>query len=511
MRVSITVNDELFVREVEARLLLVHFLRDDLGLTGTHWGCDTSNCGACVILYDGEPVKSCTVLAAMADGHDVRTVEDLEQGDVLDPVQQGFMECHGLQCGFCTPGMLMSARALLDRDPASHGPGGQGGHLRPDLPLHRLREDREVGPVGGRAPPGRPAMTEATEFRDIRGHGRMLRKEDRRFVRGKGRYCDDLQLKGMLHLAVLRSPVAHARLVSIDTSAAEAHPKVKAVVTGAMLAERGLAWMPTLSGDVQAVLATDKVRFQGQEVAFVVAEDRYAARDALELIDVEYDVLEPVVDVRHALDPEAPLIRDDIEGKNDNHCFDWETGNEAETAAVFARAEVTIEQEIVFPRVHPAPLETCGAVADYDRIEEKLTLTCTTQAPHVAPHAVRRLRRHPRAPHQDHLARHRRRLRQQGPDLSGLRVRDRRLDDHRSAGEVDRGPHREPDRQRLRPRLHHEGRDRRVAGRPDPRASAATSWPTTAPSTAPRRRCSSPAASSASSPAATTSRRRTAR
>ena len=131
----------------------------------------------------------------------------------------------------------------------------------------------------------------------------MLRKEDRRFVRGKGRFCDDIQLPGMLHLAVLRSPVAHARIVSIDTSAAEAHPKIKAVVTGAMLAERGLAWMPTLSGDVQAVLATDKVRFQGQEVAFVVAEDRYAARDALELIDVEYDVLAPVVDVRTAMDP----------------------------------------------------------------------------------------------------------------------------------------------------------------------------------------------------------------
>jgi aerobic carbon-monoxide dehydrogenase large subunit len=226
-------------------------------------------------------------------------------------------------------------------------------------------------------------MTEASETTEIRGHGRMLRKEDKRFVRGKGRYCDDLQLPGMLHLAVLRSPVAHARLVSIDTSAAEAHPKVKAVVTGAMLAERGLAWMPTLSGDVQAVLATDKVRFQGQEVAFVVAEDRYAARDALELIDVDYDVLQPVVDVRHALDPESPLIRDDVEGKTDNHCFDWETGDAAETAAVFARAEVTIEQEIVFPRVHPAPLETCGAVADYDRIEEKLTLTCTTQAPHI--------------------------------------------------------------------------------------------------------------------------------
>ena len=117
MEVTVTVNGEPVSRDVEARLLLVHFLRDELGLTGTHWGCDTSNCGSCVVLYDGEPVKSCTVLAAMASGHDVRTVEDLEYDGVLDPVQQGFMECHGLQCGFCTPGMMMTARALLDRDP----------------------------------------------------------------------------------------------------------------------------------------------------------------------------------------------------------------------------------------------------------------------------------------------------------------------------------------------------------------------------------------------------------
>ena len=172
-------------------------------------------------------------------------------------------------------------------------------------------------------------------------------------------------------------------MVRVDISAAEAHPKVRAVVTGAMLAERRLAWMPTLSGDVQAVLATDKVRFQGQEVAFVVADDRYAARDALELIDVEYDVLQPVVDVRRALDADAPLIRDDVDGKADNHCFDWETGDAEATRRAFDSADVTVEQEIVFPRVHPAPLETCAAVADYDRIDEKLTLWCTTQAPHA--------------------------------------------------------------------------------------------------------------------------------
>ena len=117
MQVAMTVNGTEVTRDVEPRLLLVHFLRDVLGLTGTHWGCDTSNCGTCVVLLDGEPVKSCTVLAAMAGGHEVRTVEGLERDGVLDPVQQGFMQCHGLQCGFCTPGMMLIARALLDRDP----------------------------------------------------------------------------------------------------------------------------------------------------------------------------------------------------------------------------------------------------------------------------------------------------------------------------------------------------------------------------------------------------------
>jgi carbon-monoxide dehydrogenase small subunit len=117
MEVTITVNGTTYTREVEPRLLLVHFLRQTLGLTGTHWGCDTSNCGTCVVWFDGKPVKSCTVLAAMADGHEIRTVEGLADGGELDPVQQGFIECHGLQCGFCTPGMLMTARALLDAEP----------------------------------------------------------------------------------------------------------------------------------------------------------------------------------------------------------------------------------------------------------------------------------------------------------------------------------------------------------------------------------------------------------
>jgi carbon-monoxide dehydrogenase small subunit len=117
IQVTVSVNDREYTREIEPRILLVHFLRDELGLTGTHWGCDTSNCGACVVLMDSEPVKSCTVLAATAAGHEISTVEGLEVDGVLDPVQQGFSEEHGLQCGFCTPGMMLTARALLDRNP----------------------------------------------------------------------------------------------------------------------------------------------------------------------------------------------------------------------------------------------------------------------------------------------------------------------------------------------------------------------------------------------------------
>lgn len=117
MQITVTVNGQAHTHDVEPRLLLVHFLRDTLGLTGTHWGCDTSNCGVCVVHLDGVPVKSCTVLAVMADGHEVTTVEGLANGAELDPVQRGFVACHGLQCGFCTPGMLLTARWLLDRNP----------------------------------------------------------------------------------------------------------------------------------------------------------------------------------------------------------------------------------------------------------------------------------------------------------------------------------------------------------------------------------------------------------
>jgi len=211
----------------------------------------------------------------------------------------------------------------------------------------------------------------------------IKRKEDDRFIRGKGNYLDDINLPGMLHMAIHRSPFAHARIKSINTDAAQAVPGVVAVVTGALLAQHKLAWMPTLSGDTQAVLATDKVRFQGQEVACVIANDPYVARDAAALVEVDYEVLQAVVTPQKALEPGAPLIRDEKEGQKDNHIYHWEAGDKAKTEEAFAKADRVVKLDTFYPRCHPSPLETCGIVADINPATGHATLYMTSQAPHA--------------------------------------------------------------------------------------------------------------------------------
>src|SRR6267143_2002921 len=211
----------------------------------------------------------------------------------------------------------------------------------------------------------------------------IKRKEDDRFIRGPGNYLDDIVLPGMLYMAIHRSPFAHARIKSISTDAASAVPGVVAVVTGALLEQHKLAWMPTLSGDTQAVLATDKVRYQGQEVACVIANDPYVARDAAQLIDVDYEVLKAVVDPHKALEPGAPLIRDEKKDQKDNHIYHWEAGDKAATEAAFKKADKVVSLETFYPRCHPAPLETCGIVADLNPVTGNATLYMTSQAPHA--------------------------------------------------------------------------------------------------------------------------------
>jgi carbon-monoxide dehydrogenase large subunit len=220
-----------------------------------------------------------------------------------------------------------------------------------------------------------------TELQGI-GHS-AKRKEDARLIRGRGNYIEDIVLPGMLHLELLRSPFAHARINSIDTSRALELPGVVAVVTGEDLAAHNLAWMPTLSGDTQAVLATDKVRFQGQEVAAVIAEDPYIAKDALELIEVDYEPLQAVITPQQALEGDAPLIRDDKEGQTSNHIYSWTAGDKEATDRAFSEADRIVELDTFYPRCHPAPLECCGCVADVDSATGKATIYMTSQAPHA--------------------------------------------------------------------------------------------------------------------------------
>ncbi|MFY7916305.1 MAG: aerobic carbon-monoxide dehydrogenase large subunit, partial [Rubrivivax sp.] len=219
-----------------------------------------------------------------------------------------------------------------------------------------------------------------------------LRKEDARFIQGKGNYVDDIKMPGMLHMDIVRSPLAHARIKKIDKTEALKVPGVIAVLTAEDLKPLKLHWMPTLAGDVAAVLADGKVHFQMQEVAVVIAEDRYAAADGVEAVLVEYDELPVVIDPYEALQPDAPVIREDLAGKTSgahgprehhNHIFTWDAGDKSAADAAFAAAPVTVKEHIFYPRVHPCPLETCGCVASFDPVRGELTTYMTSQAPHV--------------------------------------------------------------------------------------------------------------------------------
>src|SRR4029453_2134586 len=215
-------------------------------------------------------------------------------------------------------------------------------------------------------------MAATTETPDraaqLKGMGvSRLRKEDARFIRGRGTYVDDIKLPGMLHGALVRSPYAHARIRSIDKSKALAIPGVVAVLVADDLKPVKLDWMPTLGGDAQAVLADKKVCFQLQEVAMVIASDRYAAADGAGAAEVDYEELPAIVDPHKSMAADAPIIREDIADKTEvghgprthpNHIFTWEAGDRAGTDAVFANAAVTVREEILNPRVHPRPLAT---------------------------------------------------------------------------------------------------------------------------------------------------------
>ncbi|WP_415717427.1 aerobic carbon-monoxide dehydrogenase large subunit [Roseibium sp.] len=238
-------------------------------------------------------------------------------------------------------------------------------------------------------------MTPTREQREanLEGMGcKRKRVEDVRFTQGKGQYVDDIKLPGMVYGDFVRSPYAHAKVTKIDATEALKLPGVIAVLTAEDLKGVNLAWMPTLAGDVQMVLADGKVLYQNQEVAFVVAEDRYIADDAIQLVEVEYEELPVLVDPFQSMAPDAPVLRPDLEGKTEgahgprkhhNHIFNWAVGDKDETAKAFSDADVTIKEMISYHRTHPSPLETCQCVASMDKVKGELTVYGTFQAPHV--------------------------------------------------------------------------------------------------------------------------------
>ena len=208
----------------------------------------------------------------------------------------------------------------------------------------------------------------------------MKRKEDARFLQGKGNYIDDFKLPGMLWLDIVRSPYAHAKIKSINTEKAAKIPGVLGFITGKDLEKYNLHWMPTLAGDRQMVLPIDTVKYQAQEVAAVIATDRYAAADGVAAVEVEYEPLPVVVNPRKALEPGATKVRDD---KENNLIWHWEVGDKSATEKAFADAATVVKENIYLPRIHVASMETCGCLANWDGVNKHLDLYMTSQAPHV--------------------------------------------------------------------------------------------------------------------------------
>lgn len=246
----------------------------------------------------------------------------------------------------------------------------------------RVENKVHVVPANGSAAVETRSELRVTTPPEVCGMGhRMKRKEDPRFLRGKGNYVDDIKLPGMLYMDIVRSPYAHARITNIDPSAALAIPGVLAVITGKDLAAHNLHWMPTLMSDTQMVLPTEIVSYYAQEVACVIATDRYKAADGVEAVVVDYEPLDPVVSPFDALKDEV-IVRPDKELKT-NRIWHWEVGDKEATDAVFANAAHVIKQSMYIPRIHVSSIETCGMVANYNPATGKMQLYMTTQAPHA--------------------------------------------------------------------------------------------------------------------------------
>ena len=386
--ITLTVNGTKVSGEVEPRTLLVDFLRDVALTQGVRIACEEGACGACTVRLDGKTVKSCLVLAARADGATITTVEGLAQSRQLSALQEAFVSCHALQCGYCTAGMLMSAQALLDEK--------KGEQIEDDEIRHALSGNycrctgynniiHAVKVAAGQAEPLAKGVDEQGSTQPWIGQP-IPRREDRRIVSGRGRYADTYTSPNDLHLVACRATRAHAQILNVDTTKAREMPGVVTVISGA---EATAHWQPIapsmelldLKLPRRYPMAVDKVVFYGEPVAFVIADTPYHAEDAARAIEVDYKDLPAVVD---------PEIAVQQEGDSDSILYpDWQSNIQVDYAFehgnpenVFASADLVIEEDIVSHRFGAMPMETRVVRANFDPSEETLVIHSSTQVPH---------------------------------------------------------------------------------------------------------------------------------
>ncbi len=376
---NFTVNGRTEAIDITPRTRLLDALRIDLGLTGTKEGCGTGDCGSCTVLLDGNAVNSCMVLALQAEGREITTIEGLGKPGALDPVQQAMVQCGGIQCGFCTPGMALSLKDLFSRVP---GPDEEEVRVAISSNLCRCTGYTKIFDAARALRDGTLDTLAANGNDDAIG-ARMVRADAVEKVTGSAIYAEDVRLPRMVYGALVRSPLPHANILSIDTSAAVNHPDVRAVVTGRDI-EMGYYGYELQD---QRVFPLEKVRYLGEPVAAVAAITPDAAREAAALVKVEYEELPAVFDPEDAMSEDAPLVHEDPEAyqldweseRKGNLCYRLEFGD-GDVEQGFAESDQVIEGTYHTPEAHSGAIEPHSATAMSDPTG-RITIWTTTQKP----------------------------------------------------------------------------------------------------------------------------------
>lgn len=388
--ININVNGTPYEVAVNPGMTILDLLREELRLTGTKKGCELGDCGACTVIMEGKAVNSCIVLALEADGKHIETIEGLAEGEKMHPIQQAFVEKGGIQCGYCTPGMVMRTKAFLDECPepnAEQIKEALTGNLCRCTGYTKIIEAVETASLylKGKVPevieyqPQKSAM-------DMTVVGKRLPKLDSPDkATGRAIYTDDIVLPNMLYGKLLLSPLAHARIISIDTSEAEALPGVKAVLTGKDVPDA--TWGTSPPRYDEYVLAKEKVRYVGDVVAAVAAIDEETCYKALKLIKVDYEELPAVFDPFEAMKPGAPRLFDHKYENNINTHVDHHFGNIDEG---FAEADFVREAKFTGNRIFQNPMEPHCAIAEWDR-HDRVILYTSTQVVHYVHHQLSRI------------------------------------------------------------------------------------------------------------------------